>query len=94
VGVGPSEVERGFRQPHNSADYNIISNGPALGSSLCGGNTEAQLRQRNAGAFERPVGLRQHPSNSPADRGSTGSRQSYDIISGRERPRERWNFQS
>jgi hypothetical protein len=87
-------VERGFRQPHNSADCNIISNGPALGTSHRGGSTDAHLRQRNAAAFEQPVGLKQHPTNAPADRGPTGSRQSYDIITGRERPRERWNFQS
>lgn len=94
VGVGPSEVARGFRQPHNSADYNIISNGPALGSSYHGGNTEAHVRTRNAAAFDKPVGLRQNPVNNPRDRGPTGSRQSYDIISGLDRPRERWNFQS
>jgi len=93
VGVGPSEVERGFRQPHNSADYNIVSNGPSLGASS-GGSSDAHLRSRNAGAFERPVGRSQCPDNNPRDRGPTGARQSYDIISGLDRPRERWNFQS
>jgi len=45
----------------NSADYNIISGGPALGQ------TEALRRERNRLAFERPVGLKQHPSNPPRD---------------------------
>lgn len=91
LGVGPSEVERGFRQPHNSAHYNILTNGPPLNSGAMGGaNTEARRVARNEGAFEKPVGRQQHPSNDPRDRGPTGGRQSYDIISGIDRPRERW----
>ena len=85
--AGASEVEACFKQPANSADYNVISNGPRLfGDS----NYDAYLSKRISGAHEAPCGRRQCPSIDVASRGPTGTRQTFDIISGADRPRERW----
>ena len=84
---GPSEVEQGFRQQFNSQHYNIITGGERLHGAL---NSDAALARANANAHQRPVGRKQHPNVNPADRGPSGVRQSFDIISGIERPRERW----
>ena len=85
--VGPSEVELGFRQSFNSRDFNIITGGPRLHGAL---NSDAHLASKNAAAHERPVGQRQHPNVHPGDRGPSGVRQSFDIITGVDRPMERW----
>ncbi len=85
--IGPSEVEQRFRQQWNSRHYNILNNGGRL---LGEQNSDALLAARNRAAFERPVGRKQHPCVNPADRGVTGMRQAYDIITGADRPRERW----
>lgn len=85
--VGPSEVEQGFRQQFTSRDFNIITGGARLHGAL---NTEDHLYRRAAHAHERPVGQKQHPVVDPAARGVSGLRQSFDIITGVERPRERW----
>lgn len=53
-------------------------------------NADSMLAKRNAAAHELPVGRKQHPNVNPADRGVSGMRQAYDIISGLDRPRERW----
>ena len=84
---GPSEVELGFRQQFNSRHFNIINGGSRLHGER---NSDAMLYQRNTTAHDRPVGRKQHPTVDPADRGVTGLRQSYDIITGIDRPRERW----
>lgn len=84
---GPSEVEQGFRQQYNSQHFNIITGGERLHGAL---NSDSALARANANAHERPVGRKQHPTVNPADRGVSGMRQSFDIISGIERPRERW----
>jgi len=86
-GVGPSEVEQRFMKNVNSQDYNIINGGTRL---LGNRNTEALKAQAASEAFTRPVGRKQHPNVNPADRGVTGVRQSFDIITGADRPRERW----
>ena len=86
--LGPSEVERGFRQNVNSRNYNIVSTGPRLNGKL---NTEEALSLRNERAHAAPAGRAQHPEVNPLDRGPLGTRQSYDIITGCERPRERWS---
>ena len=80
-GVGPSEVDRGFREPINSRDYNIVNTGEKLGGAL---NTETAREARTA------YGHKQHPAIPPALRGPSGTRQSFDIITGLDRPRERW----
>jgi hypothetical protein len=85
--VGPSDVEQGFRQQYNSQHFNIITGGPRLHGAL---NSDAVLSQRNAAAHERPVGRKQHPCVDPRDRGPSGVRQSFDIITGVARPKERW----
>ena len=85
--VGPSEVEQGFRTKFTSRDFNIITGGTRLHGGL---NAENYLAERNSKAHERPVGQKQHPNVNPADRGPSGVRQSFDIITGVERPRERW----
>ena len=64
--LGPSEVERGFRQAISSRDYNIVSTGQRLNGPL---NTEAFRTARAT------VGLRQQPCVDPAMRGPTGTRQ-------------------
>ena len=79
--VGVSEVERGFRGPMTSRDYNIVNGGERLGGAL---NTEAARTARVS------CGHKQHPDVDPALRGPTGARQSYDIISGLERPKYRY----
>lgn len=79
--LGPSAVERGFREPISSKDYNIVTTGHRLGGPL---NTEAAHAARTA------FGKQQFPSVDPAMRGPTGTRQAFDIITGVERPRERW----
>uniref|UniRef100_A0A7S4FC13 Uncharacterized protein n=1 Tax=Chrysotila carterae TaxID=13221 RepID=A0A7S4FC13_CHRCT len=84
---GPSEVDRGFRQPSNSSDYNIISNGPRLNGER---NRESALDKRSANAFAVPCGRKQNPDVKPTDRGPIGSRQAYDIITGADRPKSRW----
>ena len=86
-GIGPSEVEQGFKQSLNSRHFNIITGGPRLFGEQ---NTDATLYERNTQAFDKPVGRKQHPCVNPRDRGVTGLRQSYDIISGIDRPKERW----
>lgn len=86
-GMGPSEVEQRFMKNINSQDYNIINGGTRL---LGEHNTEALKAQAASEAFTRPVGQKQHPNVNPADRGVTGVRQSFDIITGADRPRERW----
>ena len=85
--VGPSEVEQGFRQQCSSKDFNIITGGPRLHGAL---NADAYLASKNAAAHDMPVGRKQHPNVHPADRGVSGMRQSFDIITGVERSRERW----
>ena len=92
-GVGPSAVERGFREPIDSRDYNIVTTRERLGGAH--NNTEAFMAARvSAGRALQPgmltVGLKQEPSVDPRARGPTGRRQSYDIITGVERPAERW----
>jgi len=79
--LGPSAVERGFREPISSKDYNIVTTGHRLGGRL---NTEAAHAARTA------FGKQQFPSVDPAMRGPTGTRQAFDIITGVERPRARW----
>jgi len=86
-GVGPSEVEQRFMKNINSQDYNIINGGTRL---LGERNTEALKAHAASEAFTKPVGRKQHPNVNPADRGVTGVRQSFDIITGADRPRERW----
>jgi len=86
-GAGPSEVELRFMKNLNSQDYNIVNGGRRL---LGDGNTELLKAQAAATAHVKPVGLKQHPNVNPADRGVTGMRQSFDIITGADRPRERW----
>ncbi|KAL3907856.1 MAG: hypothetical protein SGPRY_010023, partial [Prymnesium sp.] len=85
--AGPSEVEQRFMKKYNSQDYNIITGGQRL---LGDQNTEAIKAQAASRVFVQPVGRKQHPSVNPADRGVTGLRQSFDIISGADRPKERW----
>jgi len=89
--LGPSEVERGFKQQFNSRHYNIINNGERLHGEL---NADAALYTKTTRAHDPngfyPVGRKQHPTVNPADRGPTGLRQAYDIITGVDRPRERW----
>ncbi|KAL1496829.1 hypothetical protein AB1Y20_014415 [Prymnesium parvum] len=85
--AGPSEVEQRFVKNFNSQDYNIIHGGTRL---LGDRNTEATRAQRASEAFVKPFGRKQHPNVNPADRGVSGTRQSFDIITGAERPRERW----
>jgi len=85
--VGPSDVEQGFGSQYTSRHINVITGGPRLHGNL---NAEHQLHARNSAAHERPVGRKQHPNVNPADRGVSGVRQSYDIITGMDRPRERW----
>ena len=85
--TGPSQVEQGFRQQYNSQHYNIINGGTRLHGEL---NADSYLAKRNAAAHERPVGRKQHPNVDPALRGVSGIRQSFDIITGEPRPRERW----
>ena len=85
--VGPSEVEQGFRQQFNSQHFNIINGGTRLHGAM---NADSMLAKRNAAAHDLPVGRKQHPNVNPADRGVSGMRQSYDIISGIDRARERW----
>ena len=87
AGVGPSEVEQRFMKNINSQDYNIINGGTRL---LGDRNTECLKAHAASNAFNKPVGLKQHPNVNPADRGVTGMRQSFDIITGADRPRERW----
>lgn len=85
--AGPSEVEQGFRHKFTSRDFNIITGGPRLHGAS---NTEEFLATRNVHAHSQPVGQKQHPNVRPADRGPSGVRQSFDIITGVDRPRERW----
>jgi len=85
--AGPSEVEQGFKNNHTSRHYNILTNGPRLLGDL---NSDARLYNANANAHDHPVGRKQHPTVNPADRGPTGLRQAYDIITGADRPKERW----
>lgn len=85
--VGPSEVEQGFRQQYSSRHINIITGGERLHGAS---NADAAKHAANSAAFERPVGRKQHPNVAPSDRGPSGHRQSYDIITGVERPKERW----
>ena len=89
--LGVAEVERGFRQAFNSRHYNIISNGPRLHGEL---NAEAALHLKQTKVHDPegfyPCGRKQHPTVDPRDRGPTGLRQSYDIITGVDRPKERW----
>jgi hypothetical protein len=85
--VGPSEVEQGFRQQFNSQHFNIINGGTRLHADM---NADSFLAKANAAAHDHPVGRKQHPNVNPADRGVSGMRQAYDIISGIDRPRERW----
>jgi len=71
----------------SSAHFNILTNGPRL---MGENNSDAMLFARNSAAHERPVGRKQHPTVNPADRGPSGMRETYDIITGADRPRERW----
>jgi hypothetical protein len=84
---GNSEVEKGFKVADSSNAFNIVSNGGRLMGAR---NPEAYERARNANAHEAPVGRRQCPSIDPACRGPTGTMQTFDILTGAERPRERW----
>jgi len=85
--VGPSEVEQGFRQQFTSRDFNIITGGPRLHGAL---NSDAALAAKITAAHDNPIGRKQHPNVHPSDRGPSGVRQSFDIISGAERPQGRW----
>lgn len=85
--IGPSEVEQRFMKNINSRDYNIINGGPRL---LGRNNTDARLASAADAAFAKPIGRKQHPNVDPRDRGVTGMRQSFDIITGLDRPKERW----
>uniref|UniRef100_A0A7S3ASV8 Uncharacterized protein n=1 Tax=Haptolina ericina TaxID=156174 RepID=A0A7S3ASV8_9EUKA len=86
-GSGPSEVEQRFMKNLNSQDYNIVHGGTRL---LSDRNSEFLKAQAASAAHDRPIGRKQHPTVNPADRGVTGMRQSFDIITGADRPRERW----
>ena len=85
--VGPSEVEQGFRQQFNSRHYNIINGGPRLHGDR---NADAWLHAKNSAAHDNPVGRKQHPVVDPAFRGVSGLRQSFDIITGVDRPKHMW----
>ena len=85
--IGPSEVEQGFRQQFNSQHYNIVNGGDRLLGEL---NSDQLRAERQRAAFERPVGRKQHPTVDPSDRGPSGTRQSFDIITGLPRAKERW----
>jgi len=89
--LGPSEVERGFKQQLNSRHYNIINNGERLHGEL---NSDAALYSKTTRVHDpngfHPIGRSQHPCVNPRDRGPTGLRQAYDIITGVDRPKERW----
>jgi len=78
-----SEVERSFFIPMSShaGNYSIISTGERLSGAR---NVEAMREARTS------CGHKQHPSVDPAIRGPTGTRQAYDIVSGLDRPKERW----
>jgi len=80
--LGPSAVERGFREnKYNSATCNLITNRERLGGDY---NTEAFKAARST------VGHHQQPSVDPRVRGATGRRQAYDIVTGVDRPKEQW----
>ena len=86
-----SEVERGFRQPSGSAEFNIVHSGERLGADArFGGHKDSALAARNARAADVPVGRRTCPEIPPQTRGPLGTRQSYDLITGADRPPGRW----
>ena len=65
----------------------VITGGPRLHGAL---NSDAHLAAKNAAAHDNPVGRKQHPNVHPSERGVSGIRQSFDIITGVSRPPERW----
>ena len=81
-GLGPSAVNRGFRENINSETCNLITNRERLGGEHY--NTEAFKAARTT------FGQNQQPAVDPRLRGATGRRQSYDLVTGVERPKEQW----
>ena len=81
-GLGPSAVERGFRENINSETCNLITNRERLGGEHY--NTEAFKAARTT------FGQHQQPSVDPRLRGPTGRRMSYDLVTGVDRPKEQW----
>ena len=82
AGLGPSAVNRGFRENINSATCNLITNRERLGGEHY--NTEAFKAARST------VGHHQQPAVDPRLRGATGRRMAYDIVTGVDRPKEQW----
>ena len=82
AGLGPSAVNRGFRENINSETCNLITNRERLGGEHY--NTEAFKAARST------VGHHQQPAVDPRLRGATGRRMSYDIVTGVDRPAGQW----
>ncbi len=87
VPIGVSEVSRDFKHPLNTRQYDIISNAPR---SVTEEDRADVDRKHPAGGNANPRGRKQLPSIDPRLRGPSGTRQSFDLITGVERESWRW----